>query len=300
VPTASFYWVGSEGPWSAGPGPSSWKRFSSRTSERTKVDQILAWLDVPDAARRPRLVTAWFHGADHEGHVGGPDSPGVSKTLRLQDRQIARLVEGLEVRGRFASTTLIFVSDHGMATARRRVDLGRALREAGIRSRTLGIGGFSSVYLSTDQPTREELDQTVAVAREEGLEAYARRRAPNDWHVEDVRFGDVVVRAPLGTAIVTPTTLIEGFHGYDPALPEMAGLLVARGRGIRAGGEVGRVSNLSVAPTVLALLGLPVPPQMAAPPLEAMLIGVAARAAEPMTSRSSTERDARRGHVGEG
>ena len=48
---ASFFWVGSEGPWSGGPGPSETRSFSSRTSEEEKVDQILAWLAEPDPAR---------------------------------------------------------------------------------------------------------------------------------------------------------------------------------------------------------------------------------------------------------
>jgi predicted AlkP superfamily pyrophosphatase or phosphodiesterase len=277
VPAASFYWVGSEGPWTGGPGPSVWKKFSSRTSEKTKVDQILAWLDEPDSARRPRLVTAWFHGADHAAHEYGPESPEVAEALAPQDRQIARLVQALESRGLFASTTLIFVSDHGMTTARRRVDLGAALREAGIRARVLGIGGFASVHLEQGRGTQDRVDRCVAVARDRGLEAFARNEAPAGWHVADVRFGDVVVRAPIGTAIVTSTTSIEGVHGYDPEAPEMAALIVARGRGVRAGSRVGRVSNLAVAPTVLALLGLPAPASMQVPPIEAMLVGVAGR-----------------------
>jgi arylsulfatase A-like enzyme len=45
----------------------------------------------------------------------------------------------------------------------------------------------------------------------------------------------------------------------------MAGILVAYGRGVRPGIQLGRVSSLSIAPTVLTLLGLPVPGAMEAP-----------------------------------
>jgi hypothetical protein len=89
--------------------------------------------------------------------------------------------------------------------------------------------------------------------------------------VDDVRFGDVVVRAPIGTAIVTPTSLIEGFHGYASSEPEMAGLLVAYGRGVGRGLKLGRVSSLSIAPTVLRLLGLPIPAQMKSPPIPELI-----------------------------
>lgn len=281
VRAASYYWVGSEGPWSGGPGPSETRKFSSRTLEKTKVDRILAWLAEPDPARRPRLVVAWFHGADHAGHDHGPDAPEVTRALAPQDAEIARLVREMEARGAFETTTLIFVSDHGMVGAERRIPLQDRLREAGLRASVLGIGGFASVLLEGRSRGPEGRADAVATARALGLDAFAREEAPADWHVDDPRFGDVVVRAPIGTAIVSTLSRdLGGFHGYDAEAPEMAALLVARGRGVRPGTKLGRVSNLSVAPTVLRLLGLPVPAAMEAPVIDGLLVGVAAGDAE--------------------
>lgn len=267
IPAAAFYWVGSEGPTKNGVAPRETRRFSSRTLERTKVDQILAWLAIEDPQARPRLITAWFHGADHAAHVDGPDAPSVAESLAPQDRAIARLVEALDADGLFASTTLLFVSDHGMARAERRLNLGSLLRKNGARAKVIGIGGFASIYAGPTRRDPRSLDRIVEIVRSAGLEAHRRTLAPADWHVGDVRFGDVVVRAPIGTAIVTPTSLIEGFHGYASGEPAMAGILIAHGRGVRAGSRLGRVSSLSIAPTVLTLLGLPVPGAMEAPVL---------------------------------
>lgn len=276
IRAASYFWVGSEGPWSGGPGPSENRTFSSLTSEKTKVDRILAWLAETDPAKRPRLVTAWFHGADHEGHEHGPGSPEVLRALAPQDVQIARLVREMERAGLFATTTLIFVSDHGMVGAERRIGLQARLREAGLRASVLGIGGFASVMLDDEGRAEAGVAKAVAIAGNLGLEAHGREAAPADWHVADPRFGDVVVRAPVGTAIVSARSRdLGGFHGYPSITPEMAGLLVARGRGIRPGTKLGRVSNLSVAPTVLRLLDLPVPAAMEAPAIEGMLVGIA-------------------------
>ncbi|MEZ4333932.1 MAG: ectonucleotide pyrophosphatase/phosphodiesterase [Myxococcota bacterium] len=277
LPTASFYWVGSEGPWSRGPGPREARRFSSRTRERTKVDRILHWLAEPDPAKRPRLVTCWFHGADHAAHVDGPDAPSVAEALAPQDRAIARLVDAIDRRGLFASTTLIFVSDHGMVAARERINLGSRLRQHGLRARTFGIGGFATIVAGETRRRPRDLDRIVEVVRAAGLEAWRREQAPPDWHVAHPRFGDVVVRAPVGTAIVTPTSRIVGFHGHAPEAPEMAAILIAYGRGVRNGAVLPRVSSLSVAPTVLRLLGLDVPPQMKAKPIAAMLEGLGRR-----------------------
>ena len=83
------------------------------------------------------------------------------------------------------------------------------------------------------------------------------------------------MRAPLGTAIVNRFTKIDGFHGYDAKLPAMAGILVAYGRGVEPGTKLGSVSSLSLAPTVLRLLDLPIPDSMTAAPIDGLLEGLA-------------------------
>jgi hypothetical protein len=268
MPAASFHWVGSEGPWQDGPGPSLSKKFSSRTREKTKVTQILKWLAIEDPARRPRLITSWFHGADHAAHVAGPGTRAVAEYLAPQDAQIARLVREMEERGLFASTTLIFVSDHGMALARERLNLGEALRSAGLKVSLLGIGGFAIGVFKDGEKSEANLARALEVARSSGTEAWARAEAPESWHVADPRFGDFVVRAPIGTAIVGSMTMIDGFHGYPASGSEMAGILVARGRGVSVGTKLGRVSSLAIAPTILELLGLPIPSQMKESPIQ--------------------------------
>ncbi len=275
MPAASFHWVGSEGPWQGGPGPRHTRKFSSRTLEKTKVTQILKWLDVENVEKRPRLIMSWFHGADHAAHMSGPGTKSVARSLAPQDDQIDRLVREMESRNLFDSTTLIFVSDHGMAAAEERVNLGRRLARANLEVSLMGVGGFAIGVFDDWEKTPAALARAVEIARAAGLEAWSREDAPEDWHVADSRFGDFVVRAPIGTAIVKATTMIDGFHGYAAREPAMAGLLVARGRGIRAGTKLGTVSSLSIAPTVLELLELPIPSQMKSPPIPGLLHGIA-------------------------
>ena len=274
IRAAVYFWVGSEGDWQGGPGPSESRKFNSSTLEKTKVNRLLKWLGESDPAKRPQLIMAWFHGADHASHEHGPNSAEVDDSLRPQNIQIARLIDEMTTRGLFDSTTLIFVSDHGMVLAPRRVNLSQAYREAGLSVSVMGIGGFATVVWRSSDPSQKEIARAVSVAEAAGLEAYAREQAPADWHVGDDRFGDLVVRAPVGTAIVTPRSNIEGFHGYDAQAPSMLGILVARGRGVAVGATLGRISNLSIAPTVLTLLGLPIPEQMKAPLIDELLVGV--------------------------
>jgi hypothetical protein len=290
IPTASYYWVGSEGPWVGGPGPRSTRKFSSRTSEKTKVNRILKWLALEDPDQRPRLITTWFHGADHSAHVDGPGAASVAEYLAPQEAAISRLVREMEKRRLFRSTTLIFVSDHGMAAAAKRVNLSRMLGRARLGVSVIGIGGFAMIVFDEGKKTPEAIERALAIARKEGLEAWPRENAPESWHVNDPRFGDIVVRAPLGTAIVTSFTRIDGYHGYDASLPDMAGILLAYGRGVEAGTSLGTVSSLAVAPTVLRLLGLPIPTQMKTPPIEGLLRDLL-RPSSPLFPASGVRRE---------
>jgi arylsulfatase A-like enzyme len=300
VPSASFHWVASEGVWRDGRGPVAWKRFDPKTSPDTKLEQVLAWLDRPPGPTRPRLVTVWLRGADHEGHRNGPDSDEVLRDLVAQDASLGRLVAGLEQRGLLASTTLLVVSDHGMARAERAVDLAGKLRSAGIRGRTIAGGGFAMVRLAQ----ASQAGRAVGIAQGLGLEAFERRRAPRELRLGNDRFGDVVVIAPVGTVFLRdslahriaarlhlPGSSLGGAHGYRPEEDPMGAIFLAFGRGAPAGAELGRVSALDVAPTVLALLGVPVPGTFEGKPIAAIVPPGASPA--PVASRLAVSGAAR-------
>ena len=268
IVSASYHWVGSEGRWPGGSGPRHWVPFDSGTREAQKVDRILAWLALADPCERPRFITTWFHGADHVAHVDGPKAPGIGPVLRGQDRALARLVEGLRERGLLASTTLLVVSDHGMRSADTRVDLGAVLARGDVDATVIGIGGFASIYLA--EPSPKAVSGALAAARSQGLQAFERSKAPASLRVRNARFGHVIVRAPIGTAIVSARTKLKGFHGYPPHDDSMAGLFVAVGEGVPVGRVVERVYSVDIAPTILALLGLSVPDWMHGKPMDSL------------------------------
>lgn len=280
IVSASFHWVGSEGAWRNGLGPRHWRAFDSGTPVREKIDQILAWLALDDPAERPRLVTAWLPGADRAAHHAGPGSEEAREALREQDRELARLVRGLEALGAFESCTLLLVSDHGMARVERRADLRGRLRAQGIQARVLGGGGFASVLLEDER----QAAGAARAARELGLEAWVRSEAPAELRLGNPRFGDVVVMAPVGTALgrgsswlgglaarlLGRSSSLGGSHGHPPEAPEMAALFVAAGRGVPAGARTDMVRAVDVAPTVLELLGVRPPEWMEGRPIEAI------------------------------
>ena len=126
VRAATHYWVGSETPWRGQTTHYTKAPFDGSVGEAEKVDQILAWLDLP-ASERPGLIMGWWHGADGAGHRHGPDSPEVIEALREQDGELLRLLAGIDARERWDDTTLLVVPHHGDT---RRVGLQGAERDA--------------------------------------------------------------------------------------------------------------------------------------------------------------------------
>ncbi len=260
-----FFWVGSETDWN-GIGASYRKApFDTGVPESEKVDQMLAWLDLPEP-EGPRLILSWWHGGDSAGHERGPDHRSVSKQLAWQDRELARLLEGLDARGAWAWTTLLVVSDHGMTTVTRSIDVKALLARQGIATRIFPAGGTAYLLLRD----RSQQEQALGVlSQTENVEAYASEDLPahlRAYHPQ--RSGDIVVltqppyvfrRVSILQRALSRLGRVQGGHGYAPDLPEMGGIFFALGRGIPSGARLGPVRAIDVAPTVTRLLGIEPP-----------------------------------------
>lgn len=81
--TATMFWPGSEAE-IHGYRPDYWKPFKDSLTADQRVDQVLAWLDLPPATR-PRFLTLYFDAVDHAGHKYGPESPQEDAALRATD-----------------------------------------------------------------------------------------------------------------------------------------------------------------------------------------------------------------------
>ena len=275
--------MGSEGNWRSGRGPRDWRPFSLGVPVAEKVETILSWLDEPDAARRPRLITSWFPGADHAGHLHGPGSEQARELLGLQEPALRSLIEGIGTRDLWSSTTLIVVSDHGMVAAEKLLDFDKVLNDSGVPAWVTGIGGFASVYLKpgpTGQSTgvAEEADprsdlelasvrRVVALADQHGLLAIPRTGPGSRPESGNRRFGDLVIHSPIGTAIHRKGLPSGGFHGYDSEDVAMHGIFFAQGRGVEPGLRIPPVRGIDVAPTILQLLESEIPTWMEGKPI---------------------------------
>lgn len=111
--SAVMFWPGSEADHD-GLRPRQYHRFDYTFTADARVDQLLQWLDMPEATR-PRLLLGYFDKVDSQGHAFGAESPEAMDALRDTDAAIGRLVDGIAARGLASHVNLVVVSDHGMA-----------------------------------------------------------------------------------------------------------------------------------------------------------------------------------------
>ncbi len=114
IKSATCYWPGSEAPFD-GLHPTFFKYYNESVTISEKIQWVFDWVDLP-ISKRPSLISLYIPDIDHSGHGAGPDSKLVNDTLVDVDYHIGLLLDGIEERHIKEETSIIVVSDHGMAT----------------------------------------------------------------------------------------------------------------------------------------------------------------------------------------
>lgn len=257
---ASFFWVASDAP-IKGIRPTRYKTYDGRVPPRARVDSVLEWLRLPEE-RRPHMVTMYFSDVDGAGHEHGPFSHQVDTAAARVDSALGRLLDGLETLPIRDRVYVILVSDHGMTETGPRwyaaldtiIDMqGARLADGGANANLHVSGGRARAVVLRDSINRR-MKHGRAWLREE-VPARLRYR-------KDPRIGDLVVimddHYQVGRLDRTPREGTGG-HGWDPALPNMHAIFVARGPGIPAGKVIGSFENVDLYPWIAELLGLRTP-----------------------------------------
>lgn len=233
---------------------------------------------------RPNLLLYHTLNTDSSHHTYGPKSGPGYTALELADRYVGDLLAAVERSGIREKTTIIVATDHGFKKVTKYVQPNLALKQAGL-AKGLGPtistcdayvmtqGGMAFAYV-TNPDRREELIPRLkqifstmeGVAQVIDGEEGPRLGMPKPG--ENPGMGDLVLYAADGYAfrkeitgdtVVIPTTNYNGTHGYPNSDPELDGIFIASGAGIKPGVVLDRVRNLDVAPTLAELMGLELP-----------------------------------------
>lgn len=91
---ACLFWPGSEAK-IAGFQPSYYLHFDDKIDDTARIEQVLAWLKLPEADR-PHFITLYYAEPDHEGHEFGPDAPQTKAAVLKVDGLVGKLKAGLD------------------------------------------------------------------------------------------------------------------------------------------------------------------------------------------------------------
>jgi len=211
---------------------------------------------------------------------------------QMADAGLGQLLAAIDLK----DTTLLVVSDHGLAPVHTMLHLNTILEQAGFLSfgespgfpvdttisQALASDGSAHIYVNLRGRERpgvvpheeypallDELARTLSEIRDANgqpvLARIARRQEMGGLHLSSPYSGDLFVQAEPGYVLSDEWGQEEAFQpagdyggaGYDSALGEMHGIFVAAGRGVREGETISPVRVVDIAPTVARLLGFP-------------------------------------------
>lgn len=245
-----------------------WTRAGVHIVEAHKTNLLLFHLLTTDAAN----------------HQYGPGTLASRAAFAFADAQIGKLLAAIERAGLRDRATIFVATDHGFKKVNKVIHANVALRDAGlIRMKgdqiescdayVVAEGGMAFGYI-TDPARRAELLPRLkeVCAKVEGvaevLDGSEGPRFGMPTPAENQGMGDVILWAKPGFAFKDPatgtSTLAEptnylGTHGYANTDPELDGVFIASGAGIKTGVRIPRMANLDVAPTIAELMGLSLP-----------------------------------------
>lgn len=271
VKAATYFWVGSEVAID-GVQPSYWKPYQQDKDYGERIDEVLAWLDLPEP-QRPRLITLYFSAVDTAVHRYGLDTPQERDAILRVDGHIGTLLAGLSQRNLGDTTNIVVVSDHGMVdvSAERLINLDNwlDLSDWTIPEWQPEKENVSSPFLSLFGDAQQVAKAyQVLHAAHPSMQVYRRGEHPAHYHFEHPqRVPDLLVLAQPGWQIFAsrkaankgkvPQKDIRGAtHGYDSQSTQMQAVFIASGPDFVAASEVDAFENIEVYGMLACILGI--------------------------------------------
>jgi predicted AlkP superfamily pyrophosphatase or phosphodiesterase len=253
---------------------------------RTFEDSSQVWQDQmwTDAAvdilekHQPNLLLLHLLALDDTNHEYGPMSPASFTAMAYLDDKVKQILDALVRVNRVADATVIVVSDHGFRTIKHKIHGNVLLRQKGLLRDGPGSakgeawvvpdGGIAMVYASNSERKAEVVASLRSIfANAEGVDhVYGVEDFPSlglPTPESSDQAPDLVLASKPDYAFTGDpeqeyvTQVAEGgTHGFLNSDPKMQAIFIAWGAGIPKGVSLGKITNLDVAPTIAALLGL--------------------------------------------
>lgn len=237
------FWPGDEVQ-NHGVRPTYWRPYDYKIPFQTRLDDMIGWLKKPDPAARPALLTFYFEEANGAGHPYGPDAPETVAAMKHLDDCVGAILDRLKAEG--IAMNVVIVSDHGMTSCGpdRVVILDDYLDPATVQvDFDETCGGLRPLPGQTVDGIMHELEKIPAAQ----AKAYRVADLPARLHVDPAnpRNPPIWIIPAEGWNLMRraqfeqfKSKFLKGQHGYDPALINMRGILIANGPSFKRDGTV--------------------------------------------------------------
>ncbi|MDH3456732.1 MAG: ectonucleotide pyrophosphatase/phosphodiesterase [Gemmatimonadota bacterium] len=256
---AAFFWPGTETA-IQGVRPTFWNPYDGSIPNTERVNQVLAWLDLPLSAR-PALITLYFSDVDDAAHRSGTESEETRAAIRRVDAVIGELIGGLEARGIADAVNIIVASDHGMVD----IALDRVIfLDDYLDLERVTVVDWNPVASLRPPPDEIDLVYRALDGAHPNWSVYRKDDIPDRYHYrQNGRVQPILVVADEGWSITSrdfhaarPDRHAGANHGYDNQLVSMGATFIAAGPAFRRGEVVPPFQNIHIYEMLCAILDL--------------------------------------------
>jgi predicted AlkP superfamily pyrophosphatase or phosphodiesterase len=237
--------------------------------------------------RKPNLLLVHLLNVDATHHSLGPQTPAGYTANAYADMCLAKLVAATKEAGISEQTTFIVLADHGFTMTPKAICPNVVLRQEGLLTVTAGKlaearvhvfpeGGVGLVYCTDPGTVAADREKVKSLLKEkEGVaeilfpDRYAEVGLPLPREYPQspdailvAKDGYAVSATVAGDSFVIANTEARtslGSHGFVSTFNKMNAICVLSGSGIRRGGQVEKIENIDIAPTIARLLQVEFP-----------------------------------------
>ena len=245
--------------------------YNTSTSNKTRIEQLIAWLKLP-SNQRPYFIASYFSTIDSAGHYYGIDSPELKSAINEFDHLFGYFLDRIKNEIN-QPVNIILVSDHGMMPINEQANI---LTPLIFKDINIGSDGITITYSDTQvfiyfdeqkvaNKQRTNIKnklQSNRLVNKKGYNIYVKGNYPQHWHFNSnlAVVPDIIIEAKAPSTFSRQKKLTKfhgATHGFDPKNnTDLNGLFIATGPNITQGRSLEPFKNIHIFPLMNTLLGL--------------------------------------------